>query len=688
MEEYRHIAPSALTSVPIFIPEEHIPRQWLSTVDRLGRVYGWSEDQKVEVAKCRLSAAAQLWESGVSNATRTWEAFRAAFIDRYAQSDEELMQQLMLCTQGRQQSVRSYADRFRNLLAQLGLLTGDGEPDQAGANKTYKGIFMRGLQPHIRRQVFMFEPADLEAAIKKAIFISEGGQSEYGEQPAPERQVRFELPQRDTKPVDDRRPESSPASRGGPPPQSWRREDRQRPPSRPQPGPAPAPARPTVDQDTLDSLSRKLAKMALKHMEQVQPRAAVHYSERYPEDVWTHMVERLDGWAADSRQPELYAAEGDYDGDLYGDLETYMTKRQSEPEPYRASKRMDVGSVPGRAVPGYPSDRTPRRAAAPAAATAAPARQQPGGETAGANGARRAEAARQPPPAEPTRTRGPGGAATRVDPVPADAADPEAKLADEVVARVIKTPVTLGAALRINTTHVVSRVAGKLMGLARQAAAAQTATAPAAAGGTQPRAANMWDDGRGASRSVYMADSKARVNDTIWEDLALGLTDAAELPEALAAPMYHLPARLPTTPYASEATPKYQVCKCQVHLTDSEGYLMPFTGIVDSGASNSVVTLNTLRQLGLQDEVEPTSVVFLNANGARSNVHGVIRNLGVILDNLSYSLDMFVSNAHNYSLLLGSDWLLPVGATICFYSRRLIYTSDNGGRAAVCSWKT
>lgn len=108
------ITPSSLNSIPIFNPRDDNARQWLSTIERHALVFRWSDADKLAIARCRLSANAQEWESTVSSGIGTWHDFCEAFRERYAVREEELFNRLANCRQGKYESVRQYADRFRH----------------------------------------------------------------------------------------------------------------------------------------------------------------------------------------------------------------------------------------------------------------------------------------------------------------------------------------------------------------------------------------------------------------------------------------------------------------------------------------------------------------------------------------------------------------------------------------------
>ncbi len=50
--------PSALNTICVFQPEDNDARLWLDKIERHGRVFGWSQEDMLAVAKLRLSPVA------------------------------------------------------------------------------------------------------------------------------------------------------------------------------------------------------------------------------------------------------------------------------------------------------------------------------------------------------------------------------------------------------------------------------------------------------------------------------------------------------------------------------------------------------------------------------------------------------------------------------------------------------
>lgn len=168
------ITPASLAAIPIFTPGTEDAIDWLNTIDRLGRVFGWDGHMKLDIAKCRLSCKARTWERGLD--LKTWKAFRGALLDRFGISNCALHAQLSYCHQHDDQSVRSYSDRFLHLLYRLNIIP--------GTMQMYG--FLRGLHPWIYSQVYLMQPVDLHEAIDCAVYVEDlGWQQEAFEQRTP-----------------------------------------------------------------------------------------------------------------------------------------------------------------------------------------------------------------------------------------------------------------------------------------------------------------------------------------------------------------------------------------------------------------------------------------------------------------------------------------------------------------------
>jgi Retrotransposon gag protein len=167
MEATKAVAPSSLYALPIFEPQLADATQWLDTLEELASLFAWSDTQKLLVARCRLGPDARVWETGLRQQLQDYQSFSSALLDRFATRHDELYNRLVGCIQSRGESVRSYADRFRNLMAKLHLQEND-------TNLTYMYQFLRGLVPKVYKTVWILEPRDLSDAIRLAQHIGDG----------------------------------------------------------------------------------------------------------------------------------------------------------------------------------------------------------------------------------------------------------------------------------------------------------------------------------------------------------------------------------------------------------------------------------------------------------------------------------------------------------------------------------
>ncbi len=84
------ITPASLKSIPLFLTSDNACH-WLERIERHACVvFRWGEHDKLDVARCRLGAEAQVWDTGAARGIDTWKDFRDAFLERYDVQEEEL----------------------------------------------------------------------------------------------------------------------------------------------------------------------------------------------------------------------------------------------------------------------------------------------------------------------------------------------------------------------------------------------------------------------------------------------------------------------------------------------------------------------------------------------------------------------------------------------------------------------
>ena len=122
----------------------------------------------------------------------------------------------------------------------------------------------------------------------------------------------------------------------------------------------------------------------------------------------------------------------------------------------------------------------------------------------------------------------------------------------------------------------------------------------------------------------------------------------------------------PPAPVArpTHGTPSVVRINCKV-------FGMPVVAIVDSGASHSVIAESIVRKLQLHHDLEPTNSTFLTAGGQKEKPWGVLREVPVTVGKLTLNLDVPVTGAKTYQLLLGNDWLVQAACHMFWDARKM-----------------
>ena len=394
--------------------------------------------------------------------------------------------------------------------------------------------------------------------------------------------------------------------------------------------------------------------------------------------------------------------------------EEYAQKRVADFGPTRVRNKASLepvghGPTPMEVEFEEPVARGPRRAPPPREPFRQPAPVQPGpnppppplSSPAVPMGERRNEMptaypAEQPVTARtgPTRdigrtVRGPGGASTRADPIPADVADPTDLVVNDIVHKVQRYPITVNTGLKVDVATVLNKVGRRCIGISRfynKAVEANMATAQPIGPGTP---------GAGEIRCTppappfgHPTGSSPRMEPTPGYYTPLVMPRPAGgggAPTLNNLPAKTLAANRPVVNASLPVGPSYQVAKTMVCIPHRQSnQLIRFAAVVDTGATHSVMSETTARTLGLFRYMEPTDVQFINADGASSPAVGIIKGVPILInDDLKYRLDMFVSQAMSYSMLLGNDLLQPIGACIDLEGMMLNYRNNKNQRGGI-----
>ncbi|CAJ0754565.1 9918_t:CDS:2, partial [Entrophospora sp. SA101] len=108
---------------------------------------------------------------------------------------------------------------------------------------------------------------------------------------------------------------------------------------------------------------------------------------------------------------------------------------------------------------------------------------------------------------------------------------------------------------------------------------------------------------------------------------------------------------------------------------DAEIWGTKVKAIVDTGSSGSIISKQCLDQLKRKIE-ESSNVSLIGINGQKHRPLGIVRNVHVTLDNKHpIEVTMQVTEATNYELILGVDWLRAINGVISIGEKILTTTA-------------
>ena len=113
------------------------------------------------------------------------------------------------------------------------------------------------------------------------------------------------------------------------------------------------------------------------------------------------------------------------------------------------------------------------------------------------------------------------------------------------------------------------------------------------------------------------------------------------------------------------------VVKAPVRVASAE-----ISAIVDSGASHTMMSDVLARKLQLYKNIIPTQAKFYTSSGRLEKPVGRLVDVPVTVGGLTLPVDVYVSSAHTYSLLLGNNFLAAAEAQIHFGTKELVYRKD------------
>ena len=89
-----------------------------------------------------------------------------------------------------------------------------------------------------------------------------------------------------------------------------------------------------------------------------------------------------------------------------------------------------------------------------------------------------------------------------------------------------------------------------------------------------------------------------------------------------------------------------------------------FDCIIDTGASDTVLSHTVVRKLNMMDRMAPSHTTFLTAAGKIERPMGMLWRVPITMGSLTLETDAMVTGANSYNVLIGNDWLQMAGADI------------------------
>lgn len=105
--------------------------------------------------------------------------------------------------------------------------------------------------------------------------------------------------------------------------------------------------------------------------------------------------------------------------------------------------------------------------------------------------------------------------------------------------------------------------------------------------------------------------------------------------------------------------------------------------IIDTGSTNTVMSTTLYRRLGSLDNLAKADSTFLTSSGETATPVGVANSCLVSIGDLELPVDVQVTRAVNYELLVGMDWLHMAGASIHIAESCVSLQVDRGVRIEV-----
>jgi hypothetical protein len=608
-------------------PQED-PCQWLETFELFLEVNHVEGEQILRFVKYAMREDAYTWFKANQSDILDWEDCKTCLLERFGLDEDTLMYKVDTCNQQSGETVRSFSDRLRKLVGYL--------PNPL-PHRMVSQIFVKGLVPHLRERVQMTFPGN--AALPDLIRTAACYEQTFGHSPLgngynSHQQPLIEPLARSRNEHANQRNDRD--NRQQRPQQQFNRDNQQRTWPRPrdqqperrnqnqqqlqpvQPGPPREPAAPP--RPDLDVLTREMERLRIQIAELQRPGPAANF---------TQFIE------PEHHQPELQQQPAEQATIMY---DGFTDPGWPNCWPSLASKR--------------PADTQPEPDLPP------PLKRRPNNvesTTVDPNPPVRPAAARPVNPGEPTRP------AVPPTPKPVPRRD------------VPRRPVDLGDLPPLPERNVYRR----------PLAVATPSVEPI-------------QQIKGLPMKLTVQSYFNHISDEEFDKSMKELRDSrfsflrskrdAPPPQGVAAEVIIVQdnSTSPSGSGAAGTSSTHARQNLQRNIISTTVATVPIIlrdtvfeeGIIDTGATNTMISQSAARQLGLIDQIEPSRLRYSCADGKTSSPWGILKKLPVGVEGLVFPIDVFVSGATSYDVLLGTDWLTQAHAEISFAKSEMSFRID------------
>jgi hypothetical protein len=604
------------------------PFQWLESFELFIEINQIVGDRVLRFVKHAMREEAYTWFRANQDDFKDWDECKEAFLERFGLDEDTLMFKLDTCAQQSNETVRSYADRYRKL---VGYMQNSLPP------RMVTQLFVKGLVPHLRERVQMTYPGN--GALGDIIRLAASYEQTFGHEPigAVYSNKNTEVPVRERIEQWNRRADDN-VDQGAArlPPQQKQRENnkhnrdnrnwpcqqdfpdrrnQQQPAARrrqiaPINPPREAPVPPPLTD--IDTLTREMEKLRIQLAELQRPQPAANY---------TNFVEH---GQSPPQQPTPQHATMMYDGFDDPFWPAYATKRPAETQ-------SEADPPPLRRRPNNLENTTvdPTNVSRPAAPRPFPTQRQ------------QAEPATPAPAREPA-ARSPvdlGG----LPPLP-NAALPAAYRRPVAAAPAAAEPTQQikGLPLKLTVQSYLNHVSEEEFNKSIQ---------------------DIRESREQFLRNRQQVPPHARATNVEVIYVPYGSTSISGTDINVSPPMHEPQSNLQRNPVNTTVATVPIIINGSVFEE----------GIIDTGATNTMISQTAARQLNLIDQIEPSRLRYSCADGKMSSPWGIIRKLLVGVEGLVIPIDVFVSGATSYDVLLGTDWLTQAHAEISFAKQEMSF---------------